>query len=85
MRRKSEAKNEPKCLRLANTDATITSSSAYRGEGAETGVQIGRDGVYRYKSLKLTPQLAVMACKEPETGIQTLHSPSYATGNVRLS
>ncbi len=38
----------------------------------------------RVGGLKLTSKLAVMACREPETDVQTLHSPSYATADVRL-
>ncbi len=53
---------------MANADATITSSCARRGP--VTDVQIGRDGVYRYKG--------------PETDVQTLRSPAYATADVRL-
>ena len=39
-------------------------------------VQIGRDGAcIDMRGLKLTSKLAVMACWEPETDVQTLHSP----------
>ena len=34
--------------------------------------------------LKLTSKLAVMACRGPETDLQTLHSTSYVTADVRL-
>ena len=38
----------------------------------------------RVRDLRLTSKLAVMACRKPETDVQTLHSPSYATADVRL-
>ena len=41
-----------------------------RYRGPETDVQIGCDGVCKYE--------------RPETGVQTLHSPSYPTADVRL-
>jgi hypothetical protein len=50
-----------------------TCSELYLSVWQKCQHQIGCDGLYGDKWLKLTTKLVVMVCSNPETDIQTLH------------